>query len=183
MPDITNFVNAFENFGRFLFNSIQDVSSVYFATFIFLTFLIYAIVLAIIGRVPGLGDTNKANRYGKVVAFVIAIISTISIYYLGKGNDMESVIRRVLPMYGIFGGAIIAILFFGIIYFGFSKKEEGRWQLALLGSGFLMAVVGYFITSPQTQSIGWVIGVIGLILYISSAGLIEESTKAIKGDK
>jgi len=134
-------------------------------------FLLFALILAIIGRVPGLGENNKTNRYGKVVAFTIALLSCIGIYMLNEGRDMLAVINEVLTVYTIFAGAVIAILLFGIIYFGFRHAEKGRWQLAMVGIGLLMAIAGYFITSPSVESIGWLLGILGLILYISSAGL------------
>jgi hypothetical protein len=175
--DIDNFVNGFANIGKLIFYVISNLNALYFATFLFLLFLLYAIFLALISLVPGFGSEKKANKYGKVVAFTIALISCLSIYYFGKNNDMQAVVERVLPIYGIFGGAVLAIFFFGIIYFGFGNKEEGRWQLALAGSGLLLAISGYFITQPSVQALGWLAGAIGLILYISSIGIVKESKK------
>ena len=127
-----------------------------------------------------MGDNGKANKYGKVLSFTIALISTLSLYYIGKETSMQDVILKILPIYGVFAGAMLAILFFMIIYFGFRSKEGGRWELAVLGSGFMMAVVGYFITRPTIQSIGWIIGIVGLILYISSTGLLQDTIKENK---
>jgi hypothetical protein len=178
---VDNFISVFENLGSFLFEFLKDAKSMYFATFIFLLFLLYAIILAVIGRVPGMaGDDKKANRYGKVVSFTIALLSTMSIYQLGKTQDFFGVLSRVLPIYGIFGIVVMTLLFFMVIYFGFGHKEDGRWQLALLGSGFQLAVLGYLVSMPGMQSIGWLIGIGGLILYISSTGLVQEAAKNIK---
>jgi hypothetical protein len=62
-----------------------------------------------------------------------------------------------------------------LIYFGLGNKEEGRWHLAVIGAGFIMAIVGFIVSRPMVQALGWLIGIIGLILYISSAGLLTES--------
>lgn len=183
MPGIENFVNAFENLGKFLFFFFSDIKALYFATFLFFTILIYAILLAVIGNVPGFGEDKHANRFGKVVAFVIALISSLSIYMVGKERDMLDVINSVVPIYGVFGGAVLGILFFMIIVFGFRKKEEGSWQLALLGIGIIMAIVGYFLTAPSVQAFGWFGAIIGLILYISSTGLVGEAAKAAANEK
>jgi hypothetical protein len=175
--DVHNFVNAFESLGRYIFNSFNNIDSMYMATFIFFTILIYAILLATIGRVPGLGDDKKANKYGKGVSIAIALITSFGIFRLGAGRTAKDVVTQVLTTYGIFAGAVLALLFFAIIYYGLGNKEEGRWHLAVIGAGFFMAVAGFFISMPMVQATGWLIGIIGLILYISTAGLLSEATE------
>jgi len=178
--DMQNFINVFENSGRFLIDFFSDVNSMYIATFIFFTVLIYVIILAIIGKVPGLGTEKKANQYGKVVSLAMALISSVSIFRLGYDKTAKDVVTKILVAYGVFAGAVMALLFFAVIYFGLGNKEEGRWHLAVLGSGLSMAIAGYFISKPMVQALGWLVGVIGIILYISTAGVLPESTHESK---
>jgi len=179
--DTSNFIRAFEGFGQYLYNFFGNVDSMYAATFIFFMFLIYSILLALVGKVPSLGDGKKANRYGKGVALAIAAVSTFSIFRLGQDKVAQQIVTEVLTTYGIFAGVVMAFLFFGVIYFGLGNKEEGRWHLGVIASGFAMAVAGYTISKPMVQGLGWFIGVIGLILYISTAGLLTEASS--KADK
>jgi len=152
----------------------------YIATFVLFTVLIYAIILAVIGKIPGLGAEKKANRSGKVVALTISLISTISMFKLGYGKTAEGVVSNILNVYGIFAGAMMALLFFAIIYFGLGDKEEGRWHLAVIGAGFSMAVAGFFISQPMIHALGWLVGIVGLILYISTTGVLSEATHESK---
>jgi len=174
--EVENFIKAFESTGKFLFSLFEDVNSMYAATFLLTLLLLYALILALIGRSPGFGDGKKANKYGKALAFVIALTSTFSMFRLGADRTAQEIVVRTLTTYGIFAGAVLAFLFFAILYFGLGNKEEGRWHLAIIGSGLAMAVVGFIVSLGMVQALGWLIGIIGLILYISSAGLLSEVT-------
>jgi hypothetical protein len=174
--DVQNFVNVFESYGRYLYNFFNNVDSMYVATFIFFSILIYAIMLSVIGRISGLGTDQKANKYGKVVALAIALITSFATFKLGPGTNAKDIVSKVLVTYGIFAGAVLSLLFFAIIYYGLGNKEEGRWHLSVIGAGFLMVVFGFFISKPMVQATGWLIGIVGLILYISTAGLLSEAT-------
>ncbi|MCB9359514.1 hypothetical protein H6503_06300 [Candidatus Woesearchaeota archaeon] len=163
-----------------MFEFFQNINSMYIASFVVLTVLFYAIILAIIGKVPGLGTESKANRYGKAVSLAISLISTIAIFKVGQTENLGEVVSNVIRPFGIYAGVVLSIFFFAIIYFGLGNKEEGRWHIAVIGIGFSMAIAGYFITKPSVQAVGWLIGVIGLILYISSAGLLTEASEGKK---
>ncbi|MFT4304093.1 MAG: hypothetical protein ACMXYG_06000 [Candidatus Woesearchaeota archaeon] len=178
--DVQNYVNAFENTGRFIINFFQDDHSMYIASFVVMTVLFYAIILAIIGKVPGLGNDSKANRYGKATALTISLVSTFGIFRVGQTDNIREVVTNVLTPFGVYAGVVLSIFFFAIIYFGMGNKEEGRWHIAVIGIGFSMAISGYFVSSPNVQAIGWLIGIIGLILYISSAGLLTEASESNK---
>jgi len=173
--DAQNFINAFENFGQFLYHSLNDTQSMYAASFILIAVLLYALMLALVTKLPMFTVDGKANGYGKALSLVFSLLCTLAMFKLTEGQSAKDVVTQALKMYGVFAGAVLAILFFAIIFFGFGKKEEGRWQLTVTMAGFAMALSGYFISVPMVQATGWLIGIIGLILYISSAGIIAEA--------
>lgn len=177
MVGIENFVGALENFGKFTIDFFKDEHSMYIATFVLFFFMLYGILLAIIGKVPSMSDDGKVNRYGKAVSIAIAAISTASIYKVGGVVTAKDIVTKVLVPYGVFAGAILAFVFFAIIYFGMGNKEEGKWNLAVVYAGLATAIAGYFASKPMVQALGWIIGFIGLILYTSSAGLLKEEKK------
>lgn len=140
----------------------QTLYMIYFFAFLF---GIYALVNAVFQRVAPKGngiDGNKllmfSGKPGKVIAFMISVISTGGIFYGGKMGQARSM-EELLYLFNGFGGLLI-ILFLaggiagvGIYYYLKLKNQEDKNLplIILLGAIYIASslLLPFFVTSAN----------------------------------
>jgi hypothetical protein len=121
MPDVSNFINAFETFGRTLFDSMSNMDSLFFIVFIVFFFLIFAMCVAIMTKLPIFSDGGKTNSQGKVLSFIIAIMATYGLFFY-KTQPNEVALTNLLNFFGIYSWVVLVVLVFAVIFFWVWRK-------------------------------------------------------------
>lgn len=159
--------NFITNLGGILWGWMSNAYSVYFFTFIFFFILLYGIYSAALRKVKIFQEGESVNRQGKLVGISLSLLSCLSIFFFTRGKGIEAILEDVLAPFGIFAGFGIAMLVFGIVYFGFRGEDGSRsWKIALAAAGLGMIVAGMITTAPNIMWWGW------LLAFIAGVGAL-----------
>lgn len=158
-------INAFGNFFNYLFRFFTNGVVVYGFTVLLFFCLLYGIMAAALGRVNIFkGGKGGLNKRGKIVAVSMALLSLLAIFV---GSDPRTVVIRILSPFGAFGGLLIAIVMFLVVYKGFENESgEKSWKFGLAAAGFGMVTAGMLMSYPNIMWWGWLIFLIGGIFWM-----------------
>ena len=149
---------------RLIFDFFQRTEIVYGVTVILTFVLFYAIYVSAVARVKIFGEEGKANKQGKILAFVLAAMTTMSIFYFGRQYGMTVMLSRILEPFGIFGGLMLGLIVFMIAYFGLRQDFPDRaWQIGLAAAGMGMVFFGFLLNRDDVTGIGWLLALIAAI--------------------
>ncbi|MBW2999396.1 hypothetical protein KY339_01885, partial [Candidatus Woesearchaeota archaeon] len=150
---------------RLVFDFFQRTEIVYGVTVILTFVLFYAIYVSAAARVRIFGEEGKANKQGKILAFVLAAMTTMSIFYFGRQYGMTVMLSRILEPFGIFGGLMLGLVVFMIVYFGMRQDFPNRaWQIGLAAAGMGMVFFGFLLNRDDVTGIGWLLALIAAII-------------------
>lgn len=146
---------------------VQLLSSelaVFVMLFIFFFILMYAVFNAALKRTP----IFKEGTQSKIAAVALAAIVDIAFFGISQRyGGPQALLTRFLNAFELFGGLILAITMFMIIYFGFRPEKGGtKWKLALGGAGMALLLVGSMICNPNWTANGMLILFFALIAWL-----------------
>jgi len=110
----------------------------------------------------------------------MALLSSMGIFgliFLGGGAaNVKEVLTNILGPFSTLAGILLAFLIFGMIWFGFkdSDKDSG-WNRALWCSGLVMIFIGSLLSRPALFSLGWLITLIFLMIFLFKGGPMDSS--------
>lgn len=186
---VDNFVNAFGFFGEFLDAFFQSELAVFGVTVIAFAFMFYNMFVPLIAKIPVFkgDDKNLANKYGRIVALCLGLLSSLGIFglmYMQGLGSVREVLHHTLGTFSTFAGIIMALLVFGIVYFGFgSLSDEDRWKKAMWATGLALLAIGALMARPALHALGWLIVFIMLLVWFARGGLPGTSGGVGKGGK
>ncbi len=163
--------NAFFNIFAKIANALTggNVSVTYGITAVIFFILIFAIVLQIIRAIKLFGQEN--NRLQNTIAFALAALSTIAVFWYTKG-DLVTILRNILAPFGIWVGLIVGGVMALITYRGIQESgvfPQGSNQIIVFG---ISASVGLMFASmlffPNVMWIGILILIVSIILGLST---------------
>jgi hypothetical protein len=175
-PDMDNFINIFKTAGEFLQKLFQNEYAVFGIAVVAFTILLYNLFVPLIGKIPVFsGDGGGASKYGRIIAFCLSLLSTSGIfgvmYVTGGITSPREIINNFLGPYATFAGIAVALLIFGIIYFGFKDLDPSdAWKRGLWGTGAFLIAVGTLLARPFFFQIGWLIVLIMLLFMLFRSG-------------
>ena len=155
-----------------LWGLIQSPQVVFGITFILLFMLFYAIFAAALRMVTIFKDGDNLSKNGKIVALAFSGLTNFSIFFFKGNKGMEEILVDVLGSFGIFGGLVLGLVVFLIIFMGFRDMDiGGRSLVGLVAAGLAMILVGALLTMPNVMGIGWLMALIpGIFMLISAWG-------------
>jgi len=173
-PQISDFTNVFKIGGQFLEQLFQSEYGLFAITVILATMMFYNIFVPLISKIPVFKGGDKggpANKYGKVVSLCMAIMASLGIFGViilnGGSQGVRGALNSWLGPFATLAGIVMALLFFGLIYFGFKDADESdRWKRALWGAGLCMVFIGMLLAKPFLHSLGWLIVFILLMMFL-----------------
>ena len=163
-----------DTLGDFIGRGTRDVFDVLTSTYgratitlLLWFFIIYSILLAAMRFVKPFQSDNGVSKQGKVVAFSIAALSTLGLFF-GFGMSYQQVIANILETSGLVGTFALAFLIFGLIFFGIGKNMNPRWTIAFMALGLALLFPSMITGNDKLANLGLLLFIIGLIGYIIS---------------
>ncbi|MCF7861451.1 hypothetical protein K9M79_04315 [Candidatus Woesearchaeota archaeon] len=155
---------------------IKQENVAYGLMLILMYMLIYSITAAGARFAHIFGGQGQLNKEGKVVSNAIAGLSTLSLFYFADPST-NFWLQKVLVHFGdwaMFYGTIA----FGIIGYNLMKGDVGsRAGAGLISAGIAMLTIGQ-INGDWFMHFGWILMIIGAIMWISQAWSAARQTPA-----
>lgn len=175
-PDIGRVLN--DGF-RQVFNALSGTYVKFGLTVIFLIMLFHNIFAAGLSRVSAFQGGGAANKYGKMVALSLSILSTVGLLFMGQGGPL-AMMERILKSMGLIGLIAVAAAVFGITYYNF-KEGEKTWPLTFFALGLTFLIFGLFTGSESWFSWGWLFIIIGIVWFLLSGNASSKGSEGKPG--
>jgi len=175
-PNMENFIGVFNIGGSFLEKLLASPYALFGITVIIFTILFYNLFTPLIGKLPVFkGDKGPTSKYGRAIALMMALLSSLGIFGLlflnGGGVSVQESLTNILGPFATLAGLLMGFLIFGIVWFGFKdSKESSPWNRALSCAGLAMVFMGYLLSRPPLFALGWVIVFIFLLIFMLKGG-------------
>jgi len=165
LADVTMSVtDTFVTVGKWLSEIFQNDYATFGITLIVLTILLRAIYAAGLKRVKifeGAGGEGL-NSFGNTITWTVAIMSSISLYYLKANRDMGAFLRQVLGPAAVYAGIAAVVLMFWWI-----KSSVGtKWSIPLTGLAAIM--ISNMVQWPILATLGVFMIIIGFFWVAGS---------------
>ncbi len=154
---------------------MQNEYAMYFVTFLFLFILFYSI-FAGAGRMLHIfaeGD-HGLNRQGKAFAIAMSFLTNFAIFFISRqrGLSPAQLVGTILQSFGVFGGVMLALVAFLLVWRGFREDIGEMWamNLALFLSGWWLVIAGTLLLHDTIM--GWGFFIVAVALVAGLIGLI-----------
>tara|TARA_Y100000310_G_scaffold345657_1_gene467813 strand:+ start:2001 stop:3113 length:1113 start_codon:yes stop_codon:yes gene_type:complete len=141
---------------------------VFFFTILFLFTLFLAIFTIALQKVP---IFEEKPRQAIIAALAISLLTVIPLVFFGRDFGIVAFLTRYLAPFGFFAMVALALLMFGLIYWGARDDHHHHsWQIAMFGAGLSLIFFGLIAQNPTAVAWGTVFAVIGGIAFLASGG-------------
>ncbi|HLC66574.1 MAG TPA: hypothetical protein VJK52_02950, partial [Candidatus Nanoarchaeia archaeon] len=162
LPIVFGVPNVLRTFTE-ITQSTQAVTAISFLLFFM---LLYAVIIAPLARIKIFKGDHGVTKPGKIAAVAIALLATVGIFY-GYGGKAPAALFNILAPFGVFGGLVLALVIFLLIFMGFRESGTGSaFPIALTTAALAMILAGALLSEPNISAIGWIIAGIAVIVFL-----------------
>lgn len=157
---------------RSFWSYLQNEFVVFGFTYLLFFMLFYSIYAALAARIRIFqSEGHGISRQGKIFSVALSMLTCFAVFYFTRAMGIKQVLTDVLEPFGIFGGLVVALVIFLLIYRGF-RDDIGTGFAGILGlllAGLVLVVVGAALNYPNIMGWGYAIATIAILCILIGA--------------